>query len=218
MTKILLVGWVGGCIAFMSVGAGIARADDEDLRSHPEHGRSVDSNYYIGGSLGYTNVNYHANSTLQGFSDSQTAGTSTQLPYTLDLVFLIPLPDRTTGVGFGFNGIIDAYFPKDSYNYADIHQDNFVLTARHYFGQSVGHGLFIRGDLGWCIVGSTTDAYNPNVANPSTSGFTWLAGGGYGFSLSPHVTLNLEGDYGVVKLSSGALGDFQVKAGVLVGL
>src|SRR6185312_10340501 len=75
----------------------------------------ADENYFLGGGLGYTGVSYHANSTLQGFSDAQTSGTSLNVPYSLDLAFLFGLPDHQTAAGVGFDGVLDAYFPKGSY-------------------------------------------------------------------------------------------------------
>jgi hypothetical protein len=195
-----------------------AAADDAVPEQPPAHVQK----FYITANFGYSGISYTSNPVIQNFAATQQNGNSSHFPLAIDLAGLLQVLDSGTAVGIGYDGIVDSYTTNGSGNSGSVNQSAFAGTIRHYFGDAVGHGAFLRGDIGIDVISLTTTqsgflSLGTTTTTTSTFyGFFVLGGAGYSLGLSPHVNLSLEGDYGRVFVGSGAIGEWQPKAGILI--
>jgi len=97
----------------------------------------------------------------------------------------------TTAVGFAITSEADRI--SNDY-YGDSVQLNTYLTgvsAMQYFGEEIGDGLFLRGDIGSAKAAVVYDNGVSTSTSTSDTGNGYLLGVGYGFVLSPGARLLL---------------------------
>ncbi len=107
---------------------------------------------------------------LPGVSRTETA---------IDMLgFYWPMQNDKTAVGFVISGSADRL--EDSWDYIQLNQYLYGGSVMHFFGEEIGDGVFLRGDLG--ISKLVVDSSVANIASDSGTGI--LLGVGYGIKVS----------------------------------
>ena len=109
--------------------------------------------------------------------------------------FYWPMQDQRSTVGFVIATAADGIEARgDSFQ---LSQYTYGISSMHFFGNEVGDGLFIRGD-----VGPARAAVQSDVAGDATSswGLGVLGGVGYGWSISGETRILFSVDYSVRRI------------------
>lgn len=121
----------------------------------------------------------------------------------------LPLHDNHTIIGGVFNGIMDSYMVSE--NSSQMNQYLISFSSLHFLTDEIGHGIFIRGDVGIAWLNAKT---SQGGSISSSAGFGILVGCGYAFAISKDaMTLNL--DYGMRWVEGESYGVSNIKLGFL---
>lgn len=93
------------------------------------------------------------------------------------LGFYWPLSNKTL-LGFVNSGSADRF--EDSYGYVQVNQYLYGLSSIHFFGNTIGHGFYVRGDVGIAKINVNS---NFGIAI-SNNGHGFLSGIGFGWPIS----------------------------------
>lgn len=146
---------------------------------------NVKESWYWGFGLGWARPNYSgdARSTLDAMKslpgyESNGAGV-------VDVGFWWPLESHQTALGVSLNGISDSYDVMGAHLY--VEQNMIAFSVLHYFGDGIGDGFFLRGDLGpsrYRVDITGLGAGGVRAYAVSEAGAAILLGGGYSILLS----------------------------------
>lgn len=144
---------------------------------------TINESWYTLWGLGFSGASYSGDLGDAYEKLADTPGVDENSGVALDLLgFYWPLAGHKTMIGFVING--------SSSSVDDNLGDKLTLTTsqisfstHHFFGKNIGHGWFVRGDIGF-VRGSITVLDNNITAEQSSdSKLGVLFGGGYGFSM-----------------------------------
>ena len=93
--------------------------------------------------------------------------------------FYWPMQNEKTAVGFVISGSADRL--QDSWDHIQLNQYLYGGSVMHFFGEEIGDGVFLRGDLGFSKLVVDTSVTNPES---SDTGSGILLGVGYGIKVS----------------------------------
>lgn len=159
----------------------------------PAPERNKAENWYFNLGLGYAHPKYNA-SLESAIKSAKAVSGYTRTSVGIDLGFYWPVNMHQTAIGLAIFGVSDTH----SLNGYDItiSQSALAFSTIHYFGEHIGDGFFLRGDIG--AGSSTADIKLPSglrVTGRSETGFVAQGGLGYSFPLSPETRLALGGYY-----------------------
>jgi hypothetical protein len=154
--------------------------------------------WYTYWALGFSDHTYpEPLDTLVDLTDSLPGVSRSQVAIDI-LGFYWPVKDQKTIAGFVISGSGDRL--EANGDYVQINQNLYGGSVMHYFGQEVGDGFFLRGDLGFAKA-SVSNNYGYSATSDTGSGL--LLGVGYAIPVSAESrilftlttsTNNIEGD------------------------
>ncbi len=160
------------------------------VKNQDEDVRNKDESWYFNIGLNFFVPSYGSDVDA-ALNQIKSNGGTTRVSLGLDIAFYWPLADRQTILGPSLIGESDTY-SINGYTLS-LTQAMLAFSAQHYFGENVGDGFFVRGDVGPANFG--VKAEYPSGATlvnaQSATGIGFQAGGGYSFLLSNETRLGV---------------------------
>lgn len=145
------------------------------------------------GSSSYSEVAGDAYEDLENSAGADRSSTTS-----LDLFgFYWPLSGHHTMLGVAYNYSSDV-IELQSGTDARVSTGQIGFSAHHFFGENIGHGWYLRGDLGFAIATAEISNGSVSVDNSTDVGLGAIVGGGYGFSIGDETRLLIGLNYKMV--------------------
>jgi len=142
---------------------------------------SKNESWYVYWALGPSSITYDNPTTEEAANELKNRSDTEHLSMGLDLGFYFPLRENIMH-GFAINGAADSYTVGAIE--LSIYQYLYAYSVQKFFGDFIGDGWFIRGDVGLVKYRSEVSGYSTNYSASSDTGFGLLFGGGYSYPLS----------------------------------
>lgn len=161
----------------------------ERVRKNPELPTDNES-WYIQFGAGATGNSYQGEfkDTVKAVDDLN-GKTSRAIGFGMDLGFYWPLANYKTLLGVRIEASGDRYTNNSTGTTIDVTivQRMISFSSQHFFGANVGHGWFVRGDIGSA---SAMMTYDDLVLSTKTkTGYGISVGGGYGIAIGDETRL-----------------------------
>lgn len=171
--------------------------------------------WYLNLGLGYAKVSYPDSEKSVIDSAAASPGVS-NLSFIVDILSVyFPRKNFKTILGAATSLIVDRYSASGS----SVQTSQYLVSASgmHFFGTNVGHGPFVRGDLGFALESRQADGSGLGVGPSGTYlGFGMLAGAGYALPVSSGTRLLGMAFYSVRVFSPGTFSTFGFTLGLLL--
>jgi len=129
----------------------------------------------------------------------------------LDMLgFYWPMDNERTAIGFVITSSADAIEAQG--NRFQLTQYTYGLSTMHFFGNEIGDGAFLRGDLGMARGVITADLGGDAA---SKWGYGTMVGAGYGWPISTGTRILLSLDYSVRRIESETYTSGRISVGGL---
>lgn len=128
------------------------------------------------------------------------------------LGFYWPFNTHRTMQGVILNSVSDSF--SDSSGRLTLSQSLIAYSVHHFFGQNIGDGWFLRGDIGIAqysiSFSNTSGSYSTTARSESGSGV--LLGAGYAWPISMETRFLLTASIASRKVSDYSIGSFNLAA------
>jgi len=162
--------------------------------------------WYLNIGAGWSNLTYPSDvQTTLDFIKSQPGVDNLAIQF--DLGVYGPI-NKVTAFGASVNASRDRY--EWSGDWFQVIEYQYGFSALRYFGEEIGHGFFVRGDLGLVA----TFCQNPGGTLDNLHiGASILAGGGYSWRITPGTRLYLGGNYAYRRFKGRSTGAVKIGPG-----
>lgn len=171
-------------------------ADVTPEKSAPVGSQEVNSNlpsanedWYTLWGIGFGSASY-SGSLGDIYEDSEDlAGADRSATVSMDILgFYWPLSGHKTMLGFVFNTAGDSIEFSNG-NEASISTSMLGFSAHHFFGENIGDGWFVRGDVGIARASIDFEIGSDDYDDTSDAGLGLLIGGGYSLPIGTETRL-----------------------------
>ncbi len=153
-------------------------AKEDSINKKYEELPSLNESWYLYFGVGIASTSY--GSELDTVIDGlETLGID-RMTLAVDVIGLYwPLRNYKTMMGFAINAVGDLFTHPTTQETLSIYQHTYSFSAQHFFGKNIGHGFFVRGDVG--IVRFSAELGESRSV--SELGYGALGGLGYAFPI-----------------------------------
>ncbi len=160
--------------------------------------------------LGFSGVKYPSD--VQNSLDSLNGLRHTTFNFDV-LGFYWPWSNQHTMHGVIFNFVSDGY--HDSTGSLTISQNLFAYSIHHFFGENIGDGWYVRGDVGIAVYNITISDSSTTLTAQSENGFGILFGGGYAWPISSETRFLLGANVATRNVKESKISTLNLTAGWL---
>jgi hypothetical protein len=150
---------------------------------------SINESWYTLWGLGFGSASY-SGSLGDVYEDAEdVAGADRSATVSMDILgFYWPLLGHKTMLGFVFNTAGDSIEFSNG-NEASISTSMLGFSAHHFFGENIGDGWFVRGDVGLARASIDFEIGSDDYDDTSDAGLGLLIGGGYALPIGTETRL-----------------------------